>query len=166
VAGHADLRYLETLIDRPGWLILTRFLPIFITVKNHNIIFNRKKFKPFRTSLRNGSTSAEATLWGILKSKKLDGRKFRRQHGIGNYIVDFCYPSERLVIELDGDQHGDYEQIEKDKKRDKYLEGLGFTVLRFENKFAFRDQDYITEEIRKIFNKVDKLTTPAGDKAL
>jgi very-short-patch-repair endonuclease len=85
-----------------------------------------------------------------------DGRKFRRQHGIGNYIVDFCCPSEKLVIELDGDQHGDYEQIEKDKKRDKYLEGLGFTVLRFENKFVFRDQDYITEEIRKIFNKGDK----------
>jgi very-short-patch-repair endonuclease len=156
--------YSRALIDRPGWLILTWFLPIFITVKTHNI-FNRKKFKSFRTSLRNGSTSAEATLWGILKSKKLDGRKFRRQHGIGNYIVDFCCPSEKLVIELDGDQHGDYEQIEKDKKRDKYLERLGFTVLRFENKFVFRDQDYITEEIRKIFNK-EKLTTPAGDKAL
>jgi very-short-patch-repair endonuclease len=77
--------------------------------------------------------------------------------------VDFCCLSEKLVIELDGDQHGDHEQIEKDKKRDGYLEGLGFTVLRFENKFVFRDQDYITEEIRKIFNKGDKLTTPAGD---
>jgi very-short-patch-repair endonuclease len=157
--------YFMQLIDRPGWLILTRFLPIFITVKNHNIL-NRKKFKSFRRSLRNRSTSAEATLWGILKSKKLDGRKFRRQHGIGYYIVDFCCPSEKLVIELDGDQHGDHEQIEKDKKRDKYLEGLGFTVLRFENKFVFRDQDYITEEIRKIFNRDDKLTTPAGDKAM
>jgi very-short-patch-repair endonuclease len=52
----------------------------------------------------------------------LDGRKFRRQHGIGNYIVDFCCPSEKLVIELDGDQHGDYEPIEKDKRRDRYLE--------------------------------------------
>jgi len=112
------------------------------------------------------STSAEATLWGILKSKKLDGRKFRRQHGISNFIVDFCCPSEKLVIEIDGDQHGDYEQIEKDKMRDKYLEGLGFTVLRFENKFVFQDQDYITEEIRKIFKKGEKLTTPAGDNPL
>jgi very-short-patch-repair endonuclease len=141
------------------------FLHIFIPMKNHNI-FNRKKFKSFRKSLRIMSTSAEATLWGILKSKKLDGRKFRRQHGIGNYIVDFCCPSEKLVIELDGDQHGDSEQIEKDERRDKYLEGLGFTVLRFENKFVFRDQDYITEEIRKIFNKGDQLTTPAGDNVL
>jgi hypothetical protein len=65
-----------------------------------------------------------------------DGILFRRQHGIGNYIVDFCCPSEKLVIELDGDQHGDYEQIEKDKKRNKYLEELA------------------------------KSTTPAGDKAL
>ena len=54
----------------------------------------------------------------------------------------------------------------KDKKRDKYLEGLGFTVLRFENKFVFQDQDYITEEIRKIFKKGEKLTTPAGDNPL
>jgi very-short-patch-repair endonuclease len=48
-----------------------------------------------------------------------DGRKFRRQYGIGYYIVDFCCPAEKLIIELDGDQHGDYEQIEKDKKRDR-----------------------------------------------
>jgi very-short-patch-repair endonuclease len=64
-----------------------------------------------------------------------DRRKLRRQHGIGNYIVDFCCPAEKLVLNI-GDQHGDYKQIEKDKKRDKYLEGLA------------------------------KSTTPAGDKAL
>ncbi len=84
----------------------------------NNNLFNRKYLKSFRSSLRKRSTSAEAVLWNILKSRNLDGRKFRRQHSIGNYIVDFCCPSEKLVIELDGDVHGDYNKIEEDKKRD------------------------------------------------
>ena len=86
-----------------GWLIL---LP-FIGMKNQNL-FNRKSLKFFRSSLRNKSTSAEAEFWNILKSKKLNARKFRRQHSIGNYIVDFFCTSENLVIELDGNPHGEY----------------------------------------------------------
>ena len=76
-------------------------------MKNKNL-FNRKGLKSFRSFLRNKSTSAEAALWNILKPKQLDGRKFRRQYSIGNYIVDFCCPSEKLIIELDGDPHGEY----------------------------------------------------------
>src|SRR5664280_1839887 len=95
-------------------------------MKNQNL-FNRKSLKFFRSSLRNKSTSAE--LRNILKSKKLNARKFRRQHSIGNYIVDFFCASEKLVIELDGNPHNQYHKIEKDKKRDQYLEGLGFSIL-------------------------------------
>jgi len=58
-------------------------------------------------------------LWNILKSKKLEGRKFRRQHSIGSFIVDFCCPSEKLIVELDGAPHGEYVQIEKDIKRNQ-----------------------------------------------
>ena len=90
-----------------------------------------------------------------LKSKKLDARKFRRQHSIGNYIVDFFCPSEKLVIELDGNPHGEYHNIEKDKKRDQYLEGLGFTVLRFENRFVFQEPEFVKNEIRKNFKRKD-----------
>jgi len=118
----------------------------------NKILFNRKDLKSYRSSLRNRSTSADAELWNILKSKKLDGRKFRRQHSIGNYIVDFCCPSEKLVIELDGDPHGEYHKIQEGEKRDKYLESLGFTVLRFENRFVFQDPEYLKNEIRKAFN--------------
>ncbi len=121
-------------------------------MKNNNL-FNRKNLKPFRSSLRKKSTSAEAALWNILKSRNLEGRKFRRQQSIGNYIVDFCCPSEKLVIELDGDAHGDYHKIEEDKHRDKYLERLGFTVLRFENRYVFQEPEYIQNEIRKVFKK-------------
>jgi very-short-patch-repair endonuclease len=121
-------------------------------MKNKNL-FNRRGLKYFRSSLRNRSTSAEAVLWEIIKSKQLDGRKFRRQYSIGSYIVDFCCPSEKLIIELDGDPHGEYHKIEEDEIRDKYLEGLGFNVLRFENRFVFQEPEYLKNEIRKVINK-------------
>ena len=88
-----------------------------------------------------------------MKSGNLGGRKFRRQHSIDNYIVDFCCPSEKLIIELDGDPHGDYIRIEKDITRDKYLEELGFTVLRFENRFVFQEPEFVLNEIKKLFKK-------------
>ena len=116
-------------------------------------LFSRKDLKSFRSSLRNRSTSAEAELWEELKSKKLEGRKFRRQYSISIYIVDFCCPSEKLIIELDGDPHGESQKIEKDEIRDNYLEGLGFIVLRFENRFVFQEPEYIKSEIRKVLNK-------------
>jgi len=124
----------------------------FILMKDKNL-FNIKGLKSFRSSLRNRSTSAEATLWNFLKSKSIEGRKFRRQYSIGNYIVDFCCPSEKLIIELDGDPHGEYHRIQKDENRDKYLESLGFIVLRFENRFVFQDPEYLKNEIRKFINE-------------
>jgi len=119
-------------------------------MKNENL-FNRKGLKSFRSSLRKSSTSAEAALWEMLKSKQLDGRKFRRQYSIGSYIDDFCCPSEKLIIELDGDSHGEYHKIQEDENRDKYIESLGFIVLRFENRFVFREPEYLKSEIRKVF---------------
>ena len=121
-------------------------------MKNENL-FNRKGLKSLRSSLRKRSTSAEVELWNILKSRKLEGRKFRRQYSIGSYIVDFCCPSEKLIIELDGDPHGEYHKIQEDEDRDKFLENFGFTVLRFENRFVFQEPEYITGEISKILNK-------------
>ncbi len=123
-----------------------------MSVKNENL-FNRKELKSLRSSLRKSSTSSEAALWEYLKSRKLEGRKFRRQYSIGNYIVDFCCPSEKLIIELDGDPHGEYHKIQKDEIRDNYLVSLGFTILRFENRFVFQDPEYISSEIRKVFNR-------------
>jgi very-short-patch-repair endonuclease len=120
-------------------------------MKNENL-FNRKGLKSFRASLRKRSTSAEAALWEMLKSKQLDGRKFRRQYSIGSYIVDFCCPSEKLVIELDGDSHGEYHKIQDDENRDKYIESLGFIVLRFENRFVFREPEYLKSEISKVLS--------------
>src|SRR5665647_1140193 len=76
-SGRLIILYIQYFISRPGWLIHS-FLLTFIDMKNKNL-FNRKSLKFFRSSLRNKSTTAEAELWNILKSKKLNARKFRRQ---------------------------------------------------------------------------------------
>ena len=123
---------------------------------NRNL-FNRRELKPLRSSLRKKSTSAEAALWEMLKSKRLDGKKFRRQYSIGNYIADFCCPSEKLIIELDGDPHGEYHQIQKDENRDKYMESLGFVVLRFENRFVFQEPEDLKNAIREKIKRRNEL---------
>lgn len=120
-------------------------------IKDPKVSLNKKSLKPLRQELRNKLTSAEAELWILLKSKQIEGRKFRRQHSIENYIVDFYCPSERLIIELDGDPHGDYSQINKDEIRDKFLEENGFKILRFENRFVFQDPEYVIELIKSNF---------------
>ena len=121
-------------------------------MENKNL-FNRKRLKHLRSALRSRSTSAEVALWNLLKSRNIEGKKFRRQYSIGSYIVDFFCPSEKLIIELDGEPHGEYQRIQKDAVRDKYIESLGFFVIRFENKVVFQDPEFIKNEIRKFINK-------------
>jgi hypothetical protein len=87
-AGTLDYLIFTNFISRPGWLIYYFFYTC-ISMKNKNL-FNRKGLKSFRSFLRNKGNSAEAALWDIIKSKQLDGRKFRRKYSIGSYIVDFC----------------------------------------------------------------------------
>ena len=96
-------------------------------------IHNRKYLKDRRKELRNNSTQSEKFLWHYIKESKLEGRKFRRQHSIGNFIVDFYCPRERLVVELDGNVHFTDEVIEYDTKRTNFLESLNIKVIRFEN---------------------------------
>ena len=114
---------------------------------------NIKSLKETRKYLRTHSTSAEAELWKYLKNKKLIGRKFRRQHSIENYIVDFYCSQEKLIVELDGDPHGDYIQIQQDEIRDKKLTNLGYKVLRFENRFVFQDIEWVLSEISDSFRE-------------
>lgn len=116
------------------------------------LMHNRKYLKETRKELRNNATSAEAFLWKHLSKRKLKGRKFRRQQSLNNYIVDFYCPSEKLIIELDGEYHNNPETIEKDLLRDKHLEKLGFTILRFENKLVFDDLKGVLNTISENFN--------------
>jgi len=114
-------------------------------------INNLKILKPQRRYLRNNSTSAEATLWNHLKGGHLEGRKFRRQHSILYYILDFCCPSEKLNIELDGQQHYEGSGPEQDKIRDEYLKSLDIRTLRFENKHVFENLEAVLKEIKASF---------------
>ena len=113
---------------------------------------NNKELKHRRKSLRNQSTSAESELWNHLKNKKLNGRKFRRQHSIKNFIVDFYCSSERMIIELDGAYHLEFTQQQLDYERNQLLESLGFKVLRFENKFVFEDIEMVLKTIEEAFD--------------
>jgi very-short-patch-repair endonuclease len=97
-------------------------------------------------------TEAELVLWQVLKDKKQKGRKFRRQYSIGYYIVDFCCPSEKLIIELDGNHHYTHEGKEKDKERDAHLSLLEFKVLRFENKEVLENLNEVLKKIKSHFD--------------
>jgi len=103
--------------------------------------------KAFRQALRTNGTAAEATLWRALKSAQLGGYKFRRQHGVGPYVLDFYCPAARLAVELDGAGHADAVGQVHDAERDSYLGALGIRILRFENKLIWSNFDGITHAI-------------------
>lgn len=111
--------------------------------------------KTFRKSLRNNLTPSEAALWNQLKNKQLDGRKFRRQHSVANYILDFYCPSEKLAIELDGEYHNEEKQQEYDRERDLFLKATGIKVLRFENRMVFERLEALLGEVRESFGWSD-----------
>jgi very-short-patch-repair endonuclease len=81
--------------------------------------------------LRKSMTVTERRLWSHLRGHKLDGWKFRRQHPIGDYVVDFVCLAAHLVIELDGSSHDNEAQFDYDEGRQAWLESQGYKVLRF-----------------------------------
>ena len=129
------------------------FLPsyLIIFIKYHLAMHNNKPLKPFRKALRNHSTSAEKALWNLLKGKQLAGFKFRRQHSVENYVLDFYCPYRKLAIELDGEYHNITEQQEHDTRRDEFLASIGIKVLRFENRFVFEHTEQVINEILEYF---------------
>ena len=101
--------------------------------------YNLPEQKAFRKELRNSMTSAEVVLWQMLKGKQIEGFKFRRQFGIGPFVVDFYCPILRLAIELDGAYHFSEEMESYDEQRSLYLARNDIKVLRFENRRALAD---------------------------
>ena len=96
-------------------------------------------------SLRVTQTDAEQWLWYHLRSRRLQGWKFRRQHEIGRYIADFVCPDAGLIVELDGGQHG--EQMIYDELRTLELEAMGYRVLRFWNNEVLKNVEDVLEVI-------------------
>ena len=96
--------------------------------------------------LRQNANDAEQRLWSILRTKRLGGFKFRRQHALGQYIADFICLSARLVIEVDGDTHDDARQV-VDATRTEYIERIGYRVIRFWNSEVLQSPDDVAHLI-------------------
>ncbi len=97
--------------------------------------------------LRRNMTPAEQKLWDALKGKQLDGLKFRPQHPVGPFILDFWCPARKLVVELDGGSHEGREA--EDKARTQRLRDYGYRVIRFRNEEVLTDLPSVLEQIRE-----------------
>ena len=101
----------------------------------------------FAKSMRHTATDAENLMWQILRAKRFMNLKFRRQHVIKPYIVDFYCHEIGLVVELDGSQHALPEHQLYDAKRTEFLEALGLTVLRYWNHDVLGQMDVVLEDL-------------------
>lgn len=106
-------------------------------------------FLPLKRRLRSDMTAAEQRLWARLRLRQFYGLKFRRQHGIGPYIVDFYCPERAVVIEVDGETHAGGDQPGRDQERDAYLQSLGLTVLRYWNDEVVQNLDGVLEDVSR-----------------
>jgi len=98
-------------------------------------------------SLRKTQPVSEGLLWSVLRARQLCGLKFRRQHPIEPWIVDFACPEKMLVVEIDGDYH-DY-IVENDLKRQEHLVAMGWKVIRFTDKDVEEDADAVARAIAR-----------------
>jgi len=98
--------------------------------------------------LRRQQTDAERELWSRLRGREVGGAKFRRQHAIGRYVVDFCCPERRLVVEVDGGQH--LVKEEYDLQRTALLLRRGYRMLRFWDNDVLLNADVVMEEIARV----------------
>lgn len=116
------------------------------------ILNNLPHKKDQRRSLRSNLTSAEATLWNYLKDSQLNNRKFRRQHSVGEFILDFYCPQEKLAVELDGAGHFTATGNLHDAARTEYLNSVGIQVIRFENRLIWSALESVLQTIASNFN--------------
>ena len=101
----------------------------------------------FAKVMRSNGTNAESLMWQLLRNKRFMNLKFRRQHVIAPYIVDFFCHELGLVIELDGSQHGTDDAVEYDAERTKFLEALGLTVVRYWNHDVLGRTDVVLDDL-------------------
>ena len=121
-------------------------------------LYNKRKFQEFRSELRGRMTKSEAILWKYIKNDRL-GFRFRRQHGIGNHIVDFYCPKLKLVIEVDGLTHAEEKVFEKDQRKEKFIKENSMILKRYSSDQIFNDLDNTLMDIENICKEI--ATTPA-----
>ena len=158
----------EALGGRGGSLDRSDTVPVTTTPmrykRSRTDIHSLPELKTFRRELRSNLTPAEARLWTLLKCSRVDGRKFRRQHSVGGYILDFYCPREKLAIELDGYRHFTTHARIYDRERRLFLEHFGINVVRFENELVFKEEELVLDRIRSEFGWQQR-TTPSAEAA-
>jgi very-short-patch-repair endonuclease len=105
------------------------------------------KFKARARALRASQTSAEAKLWQALRNRRLARWKFRRQHSIDRYVVDFVTLDGKLIVEVDGVTHAEPSELAKDAARTQVLEACGFLVVRVSNTDVYDNLEGVLEMI-------------------
>jgi very-short-patch-repair endonuclease len=129
-------------------------ISVAITWRNDEALAPTSKSRIRARALRHRSTEPESKLWWHLRHRMpTEGTHFRRQVPIGPYIADFCCLKAKLIVEVDGNQHGYSENIPKDARRTAYLTSHGFSVLRFSN------QEVMTETTAVLDAILQALTT-------
>ncbi len=113
----------------------------------------------FAKVMRSNATNVESLMWQLLRNKRFMNLKFRRQHVIAPYIVDFYCHELGLVIELDGSQHGTDDAVEYDAERTQFLEALGLTVVRYWNHDVLGNTEVVLEDLWKVCFEL-KSTSP------
>ena len=109
--------------------------------------FNREAEKERRRQLRQSMPAAEAMLWTCLKGRRMLGCKFRRQYGVGTFMIDFYSVEIKLGIELDGESHFHDRAQEYDQKRQKFIESFGIKIIRFLNDDIYDGLDGVLQAI-------------------
>jgi very-short-patch-repair endonuclease len=110
---------------------------------------HREERRAFRRDLRNNATTCERRLWAKLRRRQISGYKFRRQHPIGPYVLDFFCLQRRLAIEVDGDSHYFTRGMLGDRWRTAYLAERGIRVIRFTNTEIIAELDDVLEAIAR-----------------
>ena len=126
------------------------------------MLHNHDKLKERRRELRQKSTKEEEILWKQLRGNKL-GYKFKRQHSIGGYILDFYCSKIKLIIEIDGTSHLGADAKEYDEIRDKYFSELGYKTVRFSNNEVENDLEEVLNKIRTYLPHPNPLLEKARD---
>ena len=111
-----------------------------------NVLKNRAR------ELRNNMTPQERKLWQTIRNRNFYGYRFLRQYVIGNYIVDFLCREKKIIIEIDGGQHNQINDINYDKKRTEYLNSKGYKVIRFWNNDVDNNMQGVFNKLKEVFN--------------
>jgi very-short-patch-repair endonuclease len=101
----------------------------------------------FARSLRDQQTDAESSLWYLLRNRRFLGLKFRRQHPMPPYVLDFYCEELKLAVELDGGQHNEDEEAARDGRRDAFMERQGIEVARYWNHDVMQRMEQVLEDL-------------------